>query len=66
MFIIRRKSCQPIVIFLKDDDDCYPLNYLNPKFISVYVLSHFIHVWLFETPRVVACQAPLSMEFSRQ
>ena len=24
------------------------------------------HVWLFETPWTVACQAPLSMEFSRQ
>ena len=24
------------------------------------------HVWLFVTPLTVACQAPLSMEFSRQ
>ena len=30
------------------------------------VLSHFSHVWLFETPWTVDCQAPLSMEFSRQ
>ena len=26
----------------------------------------FSHVWLFETPWTVACQAPLSMGFSRQ
>ena len=24
------------------------------------------HIWLFETPWIEACQAPLSMEFSRQ
>ena len=30
------------------------------------VLSHFSHVWLFVTHLTVACQAPLSMEFSRQ
>ena len=28
--------------------------------------SHFSHVWLFSTIRTVACQAPLSMGFSRQ
>jgi len=30
------------------------------------VLSRFCCVWLFATPWVIACQAPLSMEFSRQ
>ena len=30
------------------------------------VLSHFSHVWRFATPWTVACQAPLSMGFSRQ
>ena len=30
------------------------------------VLSHFSHVWLCVTLWTVACQAPLSMEFSRQ
>ena len=30
------------------------------------VLSHFSHVRLFVTPRTVACQAPLSIGFSRQ
>ena len=31
-----------------------------------YVPSHFSCVWLFVTLRTVACQAPLSMGFSRQ
>ena len=30
------------------------------------MLSCFSHVWLFATPWTVACQAPLSMGFSRQ
>ena len=30
------------------------------------LLSHFSRVWLFATPWTVACQAPLSTEFSRQ
>ena len=30
------------------------------------VLSHFSRVWLFVTPWTVACQASLSMRFSRQ
>ena len=30
------------------------------------LLSHFSHVWLFETLWTVVCQAPLSMAFSRQ
>ena len=30
------------------------------------VFSHFSHVWLLVTPWTVACQAPLSMGFSRQ
>ena len=29
------------------------------------MLSRFSHVWLLVAPRTVACQAPLSMEFSR-
>ena len=40
------------------------LNELSPlTCVCVYVLRH---VWLFATPWTVACQAPLSMEFSRQ
>ena len=34
--------------------------------ISAIVLSHFSHVRLFVTLWTIACQAPLSMEFSRQ
>ena len=34
--------------------------------MCVLVLSCFSHVRLFATPWTVACQAPLSMEFSRQ
>ena len=30
------------------------------------VLSQFSHVWLFASPWTVACQAPLSVAFSRQ
>ena len=30
------------------------------------LLSHFSHVWLFATLWTVACQAPLSMGFSKQ
>ena len=32
----------------------------------MYVLSHFSRVQLFATLRMVACQASLSMQFSRQ
>ena len=34
--------------------------------MCVCVLSHFSHAWLFVTLWSVACQAPLSTEFSRQ
>ena len=34
--------------------------------VHVCVLSHFSRVWLFLTLWTVTCQAPLSMEFSRQ
>ena len=33
---------------------------------SLWVLSHFSHVWLFVTLWTAACQAPLFMGFSRQ
>ena len=38
----------------------------NPSSHSTCVLSHFSHVQLFVTPWTVACQALLSMGFSRQ
>ena len=34
--------------------------------MCVCVLSCFSHIQLFVTPWTVACQAPLSVEFSRQ
>ena len=34
--------------------------------VCVCVCVLFSHVWLFATPWTVACQAPLSMEFSKQ
>ena len=40
----------------------YNILYLS----HAYVLSRFIRVWLFVTLWTVACQAPLSMGFSRQ
>ena len=38
----------------------------RPKLLEECVLSHFSHVWIFETLWTVARQAPLSMGFSRQ
>ena len=34
--------------------------------LVICMLSHFIHVVFFATPWTTACQAPLSMGFSRQ
>ena len=36
------------------------------KYLFVHVLSHFSYVWPFATLWTVACQALLSMRFSRQ
>ena len=41
----------------------YPTCLPNP---TLEILHHFGHVQLFVTPWTVACQAPLSMGFSRQ
>ena len=36
-------------------------------YVLLYLCAQSLnHVWLFVTPRTVACQTPLSMEFSRQ
>ena len=37
-----------------------------PWYLSAHVLGHFSHVQLFVIPWTIACQAPLSMGFSRQ
>ena len=41
---------------------------LSHGILSVHacMLTYFSHIWLCETLRTVACQPPLSMEFSRQ
>ena len=39
---------------------------LSHKSVHAYVLSHFISVWFSVTLRTVACQAPLTLGFSRQ
>ena len=39
---------------------------LPPVLSSHCLLSHFSHVWLSATPWTTACQAPLSVGFSRQ
>ena len=36
------------------------------SYTGAYMLSHFSHVQLFATLWIIACQAPLSMGFSRQ
>ena len=36
------------------------------KKVNIECAQSFSHVWLFSAPWNVACQAPLSMEFSRQ
>ena len=45
----------------EQDDRSFPS--LSPH---VCMLSHFNHVWLFAALWTIACQAPLSMGFSRQ
>ena len=40
----------------------YPLAFVFPKIC----VNHFSHVLLFVTTWTVACQTPLSLEFSRQ
>ena len=42
-----------------------PDSFPPPQVVCVHVLSHFSRVWLCATLWTVACQAPLSMEFSR-
>ena len=44
----------------------YMAEHLTQTLVMCYALSHFSHVGLFVTPETAACQAPLSMEVSRQ
>ena len=45
---------------------CICVHLTPERVMYVWVFSRFSHVWLFATPWTVACQAPLSMGFSRQ
>ena len=45
---------------------CICVHLTPERVMYVWVFSRFSHVWLFATPQTVACQAPLSMGFSRQ
>ena len=70
------KYNQKIHIELKSvvvsEEGNYSTRKKEDAFILLYLFnlgcmpSCFSHVWLFETPWPAACQAPLSMEFSRQ
>ena len=43
------------------------LSFVNQRFYGMYIRTQSLsRVWLFCNPWIVACQAPLSMEFSRQ
>ena len=41
-------------------------HYGGQLYVHAHMLSHFSHVWLFATLWTIACQASLSMGFSRQ
>ena len=46
---------------------CGAVKYWATRFIFICLcVCALSHIWLFVTPRTVACQAPLYMEFSRQ
>ena len=54
--------------YIPRNNTTYLIHYDNKvvAFMSQNVLSHFIPIWFCVTLRAVACQAPLSMGFSRQ
>ena len=52
--------------FASEKRHCQEMTTLSLKSGTMVVCSSLSHVWLFVTPRTVACQPPLSMEFSRQ
>ena len=48
-------------------DRSYPSQELQNSYLPKWVSdSHSVRVWLFVTPWTIACQDPLSLEFSRQ
>ena len=65
------KTVSLLLKFKRKETDNIQINKWAYKTLQVVVkalcmLSSSSHVWFFATPWTVACQAPLSMEFSRQ
>ena len=56
----------PPCIYSTGKTRCWDWLGCSGRSMHACVLSHFSHVWLFETPWTVAHQAPWSMGFSRQ
>ena len=68
-YLLRREVIAPEILLLCTlEEGALPPKgkYFLPKVCFVLVLNRFSHVLLFVTPWSLACQAPLSMEFSRQ
>ena len=57
----RRKERVPARVHWQDGSHSYPVTKLTMEAVS----ESLSHVQLFATPWAIACQAPLSMEFSR-
>ena len=64
--IFNRMWNQNIIYEKKNYFSFESFDHLIEHFMCVCVLSRFSYVCLFATPWTVACQAPLSMELSRQ
>ena len=60
LYQIKYQTCLPSHSLASELSPPFPLS------LCVCVCVLFSHVWLFATPWTVACQAPLSMEFSKQ
>ena len=56
----------PFVTYFPVKKEANSISYMIPHLLICAVLNHFSCVQLFETLWTVACQAPLSMGFSRQ
>ena len=61
------RACQPkMLLGSKPAVDIISLDYIRNNPASVLYVSHSVMSDSFATPWTAACQAPLSMEFSRQ
>jgi len=70
--IVIRNTCQYIFVIISIKFCCLKFIKQSPResfkwlMHKLCVLNCFSHVRIFATPRTVACQAPLSLELSRQ